>query len=180
MIRQVVTTVGKFSFCVSPVNNSKTGNLSFFPHLLVDFFFFCLVTLAVPNLELTNSLHLVGYSFKWLSGWWLSTIGDDRPNPSLFSDINPQKFTTFVEQLGECVCSHRHVSVPLVTSEQGKPLQAYLDHVERFLGLVQGDGLSALLLDVQLQMVLQVTANTWNNSEKSWRQRKAWISIILI
>lgn len=48
----------------------------------------------------------------------------------------------------------------LVTGEHCEPLQAYLDHVERFLGLVQGDGLSALLLDVQLQMILQVTANT--------------------
>ena len=53
-----------------------------------------------------------------------------------------------------------HVLVPLVTREHCEPLQAYLDHVERFLCLVQGDGLSALLLDVQLQMVLQVTANT--------------------
>ncbi len=58
------------------------------------------------------------------------------------------------------MCFPMHVSVPLITSEQSEPLQAYLDHVERFLGLVQGDGLSALLLDVQLQMVLQVTANT--------------------
>ncbi len=53
-----------------------------------------------------------------------------------------------------------YVEVPLVTSEHGEPLQAYLNHVERFLGLVQSDWLSALLLDVQLQMILQVTANT--------------------
>lgn len=52
------------------------------------------------------------------------------------------------------------VLVPLVTSEHREPLQAYLDHGERFLGLVQGDGLSALLLDIQLQMILQVTANS--------------------
>lgn len=48
----------------------------------------------------------------------------------------------------------------LFTGVHGEPLQAYFDHVEGFLGLVQGDGLSALLLDVQLQMVLEVTANT--------------------
>lgn len=47
----------------------------------------------------------------------------------------------------------------LVTSEHGEPLEAYLDHVERFLGLIQGDRLSTLLLDIQLQMVLQVAAN---------------------
>lgn len=58
------------------------------------------------------------------------------------------------------MCSHIYVWVPLVTSEHCEPLQANLDHVERFLGLVQGDWLSALLLDVQLQMILQVTANT--------------------
>lgn len=50
--------------------------------------------------------------------------------------------------------------VSFVTSEQAEPLQAYFDHVERFLGFVQCDGLSALLLDVQLQMVLQVAANS--------------------
>lgn len=58
------------------------------------------------------------------------------------------------------MCVFSFVYVPLVTSEPGEPLQAYFDHVERFLGFVQGDGLSAPLLDVQLQMVLQVTANT--------------------
>lgn len=56
--------------------------------------------------------------------------------------------------------SYACVLVPLVTSEHCEPLQAYLDHVKRFLGLVQGDGLSALLLYVQLQMILQVTANS--------------------
>lgn len=50
--------------------------------------------------------------------------------------------------------------MPLVTSEPSEPLKANLDHVERFLGLVQRDGLSALMLNVQLQMILQVTANT--------------------
>lgn len=47
-----------------------------------------------------------------------------------------------------------HVWVLIVTSKQGEPLQAYLHHVEGFLGLVQGDGLSALLLNIQLQMIL--------------------------
>lgn len=49
-------------------------------------------------------------------------------------------------QIGQrmCVSTCMH----LLTSEEGEPLQAYLDHVERFLGLVQGDGLSALLLNV--------------------------------
>lgn len=50
--------------------------------------------------------------------------------------------------------------VPLVTGERGEPLKAYLHHLKRFLGLVQGDGLCALLLDVHFQMILQVTANT--------------------
>ena len=64
-----------------------------------------------------------------------------------------------------CVFSYACVLVPLVTSEHCEPLQAYLDHVKRFLGLVQGDGLSALLLYVQLQMILQVTANSWEPAE---------------
>lgn len=51
--------------------------------------------------------------------------------------------------------------MPQVTSKEGKPLQANFDHVERFLGFVEGDGLRALLLYIQLQMVLQVTANPW-------------------
>lgn len=58
------------------------------------------------------------------------------------------------------MCVFLFVSVPLITSEKGEPLQAYFDHVNRFLSFVQGDGLSALLLDIQLQVVLQVTANT--------------------
>jgi len=64
------------------------------------------------------------------------------------------------------MCALQHACVgALVTSEQTEPLQAYLNHEERFLGLVQGDGLSALLLDVQLQMILQVTANAWETTE---------------
>lgn len=55
--------------------------------------------------------------------------------------------------------------MPLVTSEPSEPLKANLDHVERFLGLVQRDGLSALMLNVQLQMILQVTANTWKTTQ---------------
>lgn len=53
-----------------------------------------------------------------------------------------------------CVC------VCVCTSKEREPLQAYLDHLDRFLGFVQGDGLSALLLNVDLQVVLQVTADT--------------------
>lgn len=49
--------------------------------------------------------------------------------------------------------------VNLVTGKKSEPLEANLDHVERFLRLVQGDGLSALLLDVQLQVVLQIITN---------------------
>ena len=48
----------------------------------------------------------------------------------------------------------------MVTSEHGEPLEAYLDHMERFLCLVQGDRLSTLLLDIQFQVILQVTTNT--------------------
>lgn len=58
-------------------------------------------------------------------------------------------FSVFV-----CVCS-----LYLCTSKDSKPLQAYFDHLERFLGFVQGDGLRALLLNINLQMVLQVAAN---------------------
>lgn len=36
------------------------------------------------------------------------------------------------------------------TCENSEPFQADLDHLEGFLGLVQRDGLSALLLDIKL------------------------------
>lgn len=58
------------------------------------------------------------------------------------------------------MCAFLCACVGAITSEPSEPLQAYLDHVERFLGLEKGDRLTALLLDVQLQMILQVTANT--------------------
>lgn len=55
----------------------------------------------------------------------------------------------------------RRVSVCLwFTGVHGEPLQPYLDHLERLLSFVEGDGLSALLLDVQLKVVLKVAANT--------------------
>lgn len=57
--------------------------------------------------------------------------------------------------LGECVSV-----CPWFTGVHGEPLQPDLDHLERFLSFVQGDRLSALLLDVQLKVVLEVAANT--------------------
>lgn len=38
--------------------------------------------------------------------------------------------------------------------------------MERFLGFVQGDGLSALLLDVELEVVLEVAADTLEATAK--------------
>lgn len=58
----------------------------------------------------------------------------------------------------ENICER--VGALYITGEHGEPLQADLQHVEGFLGLVQADGLRALLLDVQLQVILQITANT--------------------
>lgn len=60
------------------------------------------------------------------------------------------------EHVWACVCE----LCLWFTGVHGEPFQAYFDQVERFLGFVQGDGLSALLLDVQLEVVLEVAAHT--------------------
>ena len=66
-----------------------------------------------------------------------------------------------------CVCVYI-----CLTGEHGQPLQAYLDHMMWFLGLVQGDGLRALLLHIQLQVILQVTAHPWERDREREKARE--------
>ena len=65
-----------------------------------------------------------------------------------------------------------------LTGKHRQPLQAYLHHMEGFLSLIEGDRLSTLLLNVQLQMVLKVTANSWEitakEKEGTHRQRRQY------
>lgn len=47
------------------------------------------------------------------------------------------------------------------TCEPPEPLQADADLPQRLLGRVEGDGLCASMLNVDLQVVLQVLTNSW-------------------
>lgn len=56
------------------------------------------------------------------------------------------------------------------TCEPPEPLQSDADPPQRLLGRVEGDGVCACLLNVDLQVVLQVLPNSWHRME--WLRKK--------
>lgn len=62
-------------------------------------------------------------------------------------------------------CSHQVPREAGPTCVAPEPLQADADLPQRLLGRVEGDGLCARLLNVDLQVVLQVLPNSWHRKE---------------
>jgi hypothetical protein len=61
--------------------------------------------------------------------------------------------------------SHQVPQEAAPTCVAPEPLQADADLPQRLLGRVEGDGLCARLLNVDLQVVLQVLPNSWHRKE---------------